>query len=118
MNTLMEREQLYDIALKEEAKRRWIQSQRDEDAPISEQKRAKAIMGKAIWSELTEKQRQYVVAYYGGMKMDAIAKAVGVNKSTVSRTILRAHRRLRHVLKYCGPQLLRAALEEGESHGI
>ena len=71
----------------------------------------KSAMARAIREELTEKQRAYMMAYYGGMTMNQIAKEYGVNKSTVSRTIANARDRLRRVLRYCSPALLRSTME-------
>lgn len=51
--------------------------------------------------ELTPRQRQMVELYYDqGMKMPEIAAELGVNRSTVSRTIRRAKERLYRCLRY------------------
>ncbi len=72
----------------------------------------KAAMKQAIREELSERQRAYMMAYYGGMTMQQVAKKYGVNVSTVSRTIARARDQLRRVLKYCSPTLLRSTMKE------
>ena len=54
-----------------------------------------------IREELTEKQRQVLLAYYFEEKtIVAIAAELGVNKSTVCRTLHRAEDRLRRFLRY------------------
>ena len=54
-----------------------------------------------IAEELTELQRQTLVAYYfQEQTMEQIARDRGVNKSTVCRTLHRAETRLQKYLKY------------------
>lgn len=51
--------------------------------------------------ELTDRQKQMLYLYYEReMTMEAIARRLGISKSTVSRTIARAERRLKHCLRY------------------
>jgi len=51
--------------------------------------------------ELTERQRQVLELYFDReMTIPQIAQALGVNRSTVSRTLLRAKNRLRQFLQY------------------
>lgn len=51
--------------------------------------------------ELTERQREMVALYYDqGMTMPQIAERLGVNRSTVSRTLRRARDRLHRFLRY------------------
>lgn len=51
--------------------------------------------------ELTVRQRQMLALYYDqGMSMVQIAQVLGLNRSTVSRTIRRAKERLYHCLQY------------------
>lgn len=51
--------------------------------------------------ELTERQRQILrMRFEQDMTVTAIAHELGVNKSTVSRTIARAKRRLYRCLRY------------------
>ena len=62
----------------------------------------------AIREELTDRQAQLVRMYYGeGMKMPAIARELGLNVSTVSRTLSRARARLRRCVRYGAAELLR-----------
>ena len=52
-------------------------------------------------AELTETQRQVLSGYYLQKKnIPQLARERGVNKSTICRTLQRAERRLRRVLKY------------------
>lgn len=51
--------------------------------------------------ELTARQRQMLTLYYDqGMNIPQIALKLGLNRSTVSRTIQRAKERLYHCLRY------------------
>lgn len=51
--------------------------------------------------ELTRRQREIVALYYDqGMTMPQIAERLGVNRSTVSRTLRRARDRLYRFLRY------------------
>ena len=56
---------------------------------------------RVIREELTENQRQILLAYYiQDQTIPQIAEERGVNKSTVSRTLHRAEGKLRKYLKY------------------
>ena len=56
---------------------------------------------RVIREELTELQRQTLIAYYFQERnIPQIAAERGVNKSTVSRTLRRAEEKLRRYLKY------------------
>ena len=66
--------------------------------PMEVQKRR---VRRVIEEELTEVQREVLMAYYfGDLTETEIARQRGVNKSTVCRTLHRAERRLRMFLKY------------------
>lgn len=63
----------------------------------------------ALAEELTPRQAQVVHMYYiDQMLMRDIAETLGVNVSTVSRTIARGRSRLRRCLRYGGRALLEA----------
>ncbi len=56
---------------------------------------------KVLQNELTDAQRQTLIAYYfRQMTMAQIAEEQGVNKSTVCRTLHRAEAKMRRCLKY------------------
>ena len=56
---------------------------------------------RVIREELTEMQRQTLLAYYfQEQSITEIAEERGVNKSTVCRTLHRAEEKLRRYLKY------------------
>ena len=56
---------------------------------------------RVIREELTENQRQILLAYYiQDQTIPQIAESRGVNKSTVSRTLHRAEENLRRYLRY------------------
>lgn len=89
--------------------RQWIALANGESNELSEAKRN---MGKAIRHCLTKKQFDYIKEYYlDGLKMQQIAERRGVDRSTVSRTLKRARHRLKMVLMYSGPLLLKATVE-------
>ena len=57
---------------------------------------------RARQQELTPRQQQVLTLYYDqGMNMTQIAQTLGVNCSTVSRTIRWAKQRLYRCLRYC-----------------
>ena len=54
-----------------------------------------------IREELTEFQRETMIAYYfENRSLKEIAEQRGINKSTVSRTLKRAENRIRRFLQY------------------
>lgn len=56
---------------------------------------------RVIQEELTPLQRYTLTAYYlSGQNIPSIARQRGVSKSTVSRTLQRAERKLRRFLQY------------------
>ncbi len=58
-------------------------------------------VNRVIREELTEHQRQVLLAYYiQEQTIPQIARERGVNKSTVSRTLHRAEKKLRRFLRY------------------
>lgn len=66
-------------------------------------------MASALAEELTPRQQQVVHMYYvDQMLMRDIADTLGVNVSTVSRTLGRGRDRLRRCLRYGGRALLDA----------
>ncbi len=59
------------------------------------------ILRKVIEEALTERQREMITLYYSGrMNIPQIAAMLGVNRSTVSRTISRGRRRIMEKMKY------------------
>ena len=63
-----------------------------------------------LQAQVIQRQRLYMSMYYGqNMSMDAIAKQLGVNKSTVSRTLKRGRQRLYRCLRYGAAALLEEA---------
>lgn len=58
-------------------------------------------VNRVIREELTEKQRQVLMAYYfQNMTIPQIAAQRGIHKSAVCRLLQRAERRLRQYLRY------------------
>ena len=67
----------------------------------------RARLGRAISEELTERQMLMVTLYYiEGFTMPQIAERLGINKSTVCRTLKRGRDRLGRCLKYGAGELL------------
>lgn len=63
--------------------------------------RLKRNLANAIQSELTPRQREMLLMLYSkGYSQIEIAKELEVNRSTVSRTLDRAHKRLYRALRY------------------
>ncbi len=59
------------------------------------------IMRNIIENELSERQRQMICLYYfDRMNIPGIAELLGVNRSTVSRTISRGRRNILEKMKY------------------
>ena len=55
----------------------------------------------AVEQDLTDRQRQILrMRYSQSMTVSSIARELGINKSTVSRTLRRAQERLRRCLQY------------------
>ena len=72
--------------------------------------RLKRNLTHALRQDITQRQREYMMLYYGkGMSMEAIAQQLGVNKSTVSRTLKRGRQRLYRCLRYGAANLLEQA---------
>jgi len=66
-------------------------------------------MRMALERELTPRQKQLVEMYYiRQLRMSDIADELGLDLSTVSRTLKRARARLRRSLQYGGSALLNA----------
>lgn len=79
--------------------RAWLKMQGE--ANEEQLERLKKNLGMAIDRELTEPQRKYINDFYfKGLSVTKIAEKYAVNKSTVSRTLIRARRKLERVLKY------------------
>lgn len=77
----------------------WLRSEAGDDS----QRRARLLrnLSRAMAAELTPRQREILHMYiWQEMNMADIAAVLGINKSTVSRSLCRAFRRLRHCLQY------------------
>ena len=62
---------------------------------------------RALKEDITPRQRETMLLYYGqGLNMREIGLKLGVDKSTVSRTIKRGERRLQRCLRYGAMGLL------------
>ena len=77
----------------------WVQE--DAESNTQKIKQMKQKVRDAIESELTPRQKQVLlIALSKGFSQTQIAQELGVDKSTISRTMSRAIKRLRRVLKY------------------
>ena len=75
---------------------------------------ASRCLAQALRQEVTQRQRQMLALYYGRhMTMEEIAQTLGVDRTTVSRTLKRGEARLQRCLRYGSTALLgQAATEE------
>ena len=70
--------------------------------------RLKRNLIRCLREDVTPKQRQMMLLYYAeGKNMREIGQAMGVDKSSVSRTIKRGERRLQRCLRYGAEAYLR-----------
>ena len=71
--------------------------------------RLKRNMIRCLREDVTEKQRQMILMYYAeGKNMREIGEQIGIDKSSVSRTIKRGERRLQRCLRYGAEAYLRS----------
>lgn len=76
--------------------------------------RLKRNLIRALREDVTPRQRQTLLLYYAeGLNMREIGERLGVDKSTISRTIKRGERRLQRCLRYGAERYLRG-MEEDE----
>lgn len=77
----------------------WMQQQAGDNS--HRRQRLLHNLSRAMTEELTPRQQEMLhLYYYEKLNMAQIAVRLGVNKSTVSRTLCRARRRLHHILQY------------------
>ena len=82
------------------------QIQADNSQEIS---RLKRNLIRALREDVTTKQREMMLLYYAeGKNMREIGELLGIDKSTVSRTIKRGERRLQRCLRYGAEAYLRS----------
>ena len=68
---------------------------------VADLTRVKGNLARALQEEVTKRQRQALYLYYvKGMNMREAGQVMGVDRSTVSRTLKRAEARLRRCLRY------------------
>lgn len=78
---------------------RWLLANASSNADSID--RLRRNLSEAIQTELTTRQREMLLMLYSGnYSQIEIARALGVNASTVSRTLDRAHKRLYRALRY------------------
>ena len=81
------------------------QMAQDNSAELS---RLKRNLIRCLREDITERQRTMLTMYYAqGLNMREIGERLGVDKSTVSRTIKRGERRLQRCLRYGAESYLR-----------
>ena len=74
--------------------------------------RLKRNLIRALREDVTPRQRQALLLYYSdGLNIRQIGEKLGVDKSTVARTIKRGEARLRRCLRYGAEAFLNAAAE-------
>lgn len=84
----------------------------DDNTNANELTHLKNSLRVCVEEELTPRQREVLIMrYFQGLDGQKIADALGVNKSTVCRTLHRAEDKLRKFLKYSTPRLLNSKKE-------
>ena len=82
------------------------QIQADNSQEVS---RLKRNLIRCLREDITAKQREMILLYYAeGKNMREIGEVMGVDKSSVSRTIKRGEHRLRRCLRYGAEAYLRS----------
>ena len=77
----------------------WLRDHAEDNS--DQLQRLRRNLRRAREQELTPRQREILALYYDrGLKMPQIARKLGVNRSTVSRTVKRAKERLYRCLRY------------------
>lgn len=77
----------------------WMREHAEDNSDQLE--RLRRNLRRAREQELTPRQREILALYYDrGLKMPQIARKLGINRSTVSRTVKRAKERLYRCLQY------------------
>ena len=77
----------------------WLRDHAEDNSDQLE--RLRRNLRRAREQELTPRQREILALYYDrGLKMPQIARKLGINRSTVSRTVKRAKERLYRCLRY------------------
>ncbi|MBR5534953.1 MAG: sigma-70 family RNA polymerase sigma factor [Ruminiclostridium sp.] len=77
----------------------------------------RACLGRALREDVTRRQQQVLFLYYvQGLNMRQIAEALGVERSTVSRTLKRGEERIRRRMRYSGGDLLKAQTRGRSRH--
>ncbi len=73
-------------------------------------------LARALREEVTQRQRQILFLYYEqGLNMREIGELLGIDRTTVSRTMKRGEARIQRCLRYGGAALLRGTTgEEGQ----
>ena len=79
----------------------------EQNTNTQEMDRVKLALWRALHEDISEKQLSYMFLYYNeGLNMSEIGQRLGVDKSTVSRTIKRGEYRLRRCLRYGAKRFL------------
>lgn len=77
----------------------WLRDHAEDNSDQLE--RLRRNLRRAREQELTPRQKEILDLYYDrGLKMPQIARKLGINRSTVSRTVKRARERLYRCLRY------------------
>lgn len=88
--------------------KKWMEEQPQDVDFLTHLKHA---AGVALSEELTDIQQAYFAMYMQGRSVSDIAQSFGVNKSTVSRGLTRAKKRLARVLRYAAPHMTHKQIE-------
>ena len=84
-----------------------LQQMQQEDEGGEERSRLLQNLARCMREEVTSNQRMMLTLYYGEkMKQPQIAARMGVNKSTVCRTLKRGEQKLKRCLRYGAQRFL------------
>ena len=85
----------------------------EENTNEAQVNRLKRNLIRCMKEEITERQRTVLLMYYGKqMSQQEIGEILGVDRSSVSRTIMRGEQRLKRCLRYGAERYLRGLDEE------
>lgn len=90
--------------------KKWIESKSDDEDDLAH---AKKMIRVAIEEELTERQAEFFHMYFlAGRTVTEIARLAGANKSTVSRTLALAKKKIFRCVRYSSPRLCHAPVQK------
>lgn len=97
--------EIFDLLSNAHKYKKWIEGESNAD----DLAHAKRMVCVAIQEELTERQATCFLMYFAmGRTITEIARLLGVNKSSVSRTLVAAKKKIHRCVRYSSPRLCHA----------